>query len=128
MSEIRFEWRPLRRSVMCSEWPWLAGQRPLTPTGSVLFQLRLGLCDHFQRVVHLDAKIANRSLQLSVPKEELNGPEVLGLPIYQGRLGPPVRVRPVARLVQSQPLDPGIDDSGVLPGGKVGLAVQSAPE
>jgi hypothetical protein len=40
------------------------GQHPLTPTGPVSFRLYLGLLGHFQGVIHLNAEVTNRTLQL----------------------------------------------------------------
>jgi hypothetical protein len=47
------------------EVPLVAGQRPLTPTGTG-HSLYFGLLGHFQGVIDLDAEITNRTLQLRV--------------------------------------------------------------
>ena len=41
-----------------------------------------------ERVVHLDAEIADRALQLGVAEQELDRSEVASAPVYQGYLGP----------------------------------------
>ena len=41
------------------------------------------------RVVDLDAEVANRALDLGVAKQELNGSKVPGSSVDQRRLGPP---------------------------------------
>jgi hypothetical protein len=92
----------------------LAGQRPLTPTG-VGYPLYFGLLGHFQGIIDLDAEVADRTLQLGVPEQQLNGPKILGPVVDQGRLRSPECVRAVAGLVQSQLPDPGMRDPRVLP-------------
>jgi hypothetical protein len=44
----------------------MAGQRPLTPTDPASFRLYLSLLGHFQGVIHLNAEITNRTLELRV--------------------------------------------------------------
>ena len=41
------------------------------------FQLHLGLLGHFQGIVHLDAEVADRALQLRMREKHLHGPQVL---------------------------------------------------
>jgi len=40
-------------------------------------------------VIHLDAEISDRALDLGVAEQELDGSQVTGAPVDQGRLGPP---------------------------------------
>jgi hypothetical protein len=58
------------------------------------FRLYVGLLSHFQGVVHLNAEVTDRALQLRVPEEDLNGPQVLRPAVDQGCLRPPERMRP----------------------------------
>jgi hypothetical protein len=40
-----------------------------------------------QGIIHLDAKVANRALDLSVPEEQLDGSQITGAAVDQRRLG-----------------------------------------
>ena len=51
--------------------------------------LHLGLLRQLQGVFYLDAKVANRALELRVAQQELHGAQVLRLPINQRRLRRP---------------------------------------
>jgi hypothetical protein len=55
-------------------------------------------------------------VQLGVPKQQLNGAQILRAPIDQRRLGPSHRVRPVVGAVQAQIVDPVSKVPGVLSG------------
>ncbi len=82
--------------------PLLAGHRPLTLTDPAPSGLYLGLLGHFQRVVYLNAGVPDRALQLGVPKKELDGSQVFGPALDQGRLCASQGVRPVAGPIQAQ--------------------------
>jgi hypothetical protein len=60
--------------------------------------LYLSVLSHLQCVVYFNPQIAHRALQLRVPEEELNGSQILGPAVDQGRLRAPQSVRTVARL------------------------------
>ena len=74
---------------------------PLAPITQAVgpSELRL-LCD-LERVVDLDAEIANRALYLGVAQQELDGAKVLCSPVDERRLGPPYRMRSVSRGVEA---------------------------
>lgn len=55
----------------------------------------LRLLGNLKGVIYFDAKKPDSRLQLGVPQEQLHCAQVLGAPIYQRRLGPAHRVRPV---------------------------------
>ena len=46
------------------------------------------LCDS-QSVIEFDAKISDGAIHFGVTEQELNRPEITGLPINQRSLGPP---------------------------------------
>jgi hypothetical protein len=48
--------------------------------------LYFGLLGHFQGAIDLNAEITNRTLQLRVSQQQLNGSQVLGSALIQGRL------------------------------------------
>ncbi len=106
--------------------PLLAGQRPLTLTDPAPSGLYLGLLGHFQRVVYPNAEVPDRALQLGVPKKELDGSQVFGAAVDQGRLSASQGVRPIAGPIQAQLSDPRIHDASVLAGREVCRAVESA--
>jgi hypothetical protein len=85
----------------------------LPPTGR-------GSATPFEGVINLDAVAADLTFQLGVPEQQLHGAEILRATIDQRGFSPPERVRSVARPVQSQLLDPGIHDPGVLPRRQMG--------
>ena len=43
-------------------------------------------------VIHLDAKVANRALDFSMPEEQLDGSQITGAAVDQRRLGSAKRV------------------------------------
>jgi hypothetical protein len=58
----------------------------------------LGALRQSKRVLNVDAEVPDRALNLRVPEQDLNGAEISGLLVDDGRLGPPERVRPVILL------------------------------
>src|SRR4051794_27091576 len=52
----------------------------------------LSLFRYRERVIHLDAEISDRALDLGVTEQELDRPQVAGAPVDQGSLRPPQRV------------------------------------
>ena len=94
----------------------IAGQRPSGPAvaaGPVKLHFRL-LC-HFQSIVDLDTEVTHSALQFGVPEQELNSSEVLGPTIDQCRLSSPHQMRTVPGRVETNLLDPAVDDPRVLP-------------
>jgi hypothetical protein len=75
----------------------------------------LSLLRHFQCVVDLDPEVTHSALKFGVPERELNSSEVLGPTIDQRRLGSTHRMRTVRRRVETNLLDPAVDDPRVLP-------------
>jgi hypothetical protein len=55
----------------------------------------LGALRHLQRIVHLDAEVAHRTLQLAVREQQLRCAKIVRAPVDQRRLGPAERVRAV---------------------------------
>ena len=85
-----------------------------------------GLFGDLERVIHLNAKVSDRLLELQVPKEQLDRAQILGPPVDQGRLRAPYRVRPVVGAIQPQFVDPIPEDSGVVTGPEMGRVVEPA--
>ena len=56
-------------------------------SGSAGAELHLYLLPQLQGVLHLDAKVTNRALELRMAQQELHGAQVLGPPVDQRRLG-----------------------------------------
>jgi hypothetical protein len=70
--------------------------------------------------MRFDVEVAHRTFKFSVPEQQLHGAQVLRATIDQRGFGPPERVGSVACPVQSQLVDPGTYDSGVLPRRQMG--------
>ena len=69
-------------------WLLLAGLRPSgSAVATSLAGLHLSLLGDLQRVVNFDAKVSDCALQLGMPKQELNGSEVLRTLVNQRCLG-----------------------------------------
>ncbi len=49
----------------------------------------VSLLRYRERVVDLDTKVADGALDLGVPEQELDGPQITGAPIDQGHLRAP---------------------------------------
>ncbi len=79
-------------------------------------------------VLYIDAKVPDRALDLRVPEQDLNGPEVPSLLVNDGRLGPPERVRPVILPMQPNARHPLVHEPGVLPSADVSRMVDPARE
>jgi DICT domain-containing protein len=95
--------------------PQLAGQRPSrrpAPTS-----LGLSLFRHFKGVINLNAKISHCTFKFGVAEQQLYSPRILGSPIDQRRFGPSKGMSTVTCDIQSESLDPRIDDPRVLPCG-----------
>jgi len=65
-------------------------------------------------IIDFDAKVAHRTLDLCVAKQELNGSEIARTPIDQGRLGSPKGVGAEKVRVQPDVGNPLGDEPGIL--------------
>src|SRR5215510_4734789 len=89
-------------SPIGTEQPIVTGRAcPLCPSTSDVNLFRY--CD---RIVDLDAKIAHRTLDLSVTEQELDGPQVAGAPVDLRRLRPSQRMRPEQPRIEPDAADP----------------------
>ena len=77
--------------------------------------LNFSLLRDLQGVIDLDTKISECTLQIGMPKQRLNGPEVLGSLVDQRRFRPSHCMRAVGRQVKSGCGNPMMHDPGVLP-------------
>ena len=57
-------------------------------------------------VIHLDAKVANRALDLAVPKEQLHGSQIARAAVYQRRLSSAERMGAEDMRVEPNASDP----------------------
>ena len=58
---------------------------------------------------------AREIVEFRVPKQQLHNAQILCAPIDQRRFGSPHRVRAVVGWIESEGLDPGLENSSVLP-------------
>ena len=86
----------------------------------------LCLFGDLEGVIHLDAKVLDRRLQLGMPEQQLHGAEILGATVDQCRLGASNRRGAVVSSVQAQFLDPVPKNSGVLTGPEMRRVVEPA--
>jgi hypothetical protein len=75
----------------------------------------LDLLRDAERIVDLDAEVANSAFELRVLGEQLHRPQVAGLLVNLRHLCSPYRVRPISRAIEASTFDPAIDDTSVLP-------------
>ena len=87
---------------------------PPVITATLFF--RLDLLGNAERVVNLDAEIADGAFELCVSKQQLNRSQVPRLLVDLGRFRPSHRVSAVGGAVQSGARDPGVDDPSILSG------------
>ena len=59
-----------------------------------------------ESIIYLDAEISDGALDLRVPQEQLDGPQVAGTPVDQGCLGSTQRMCPEEGRVQANASDP----------------------
>src|SRR5690242_5572427 len=83
--------------------------RPLCPGTS-----DINLFRYRERVIDLNAEVANRTFDLGVTEQELHRPQIAGAPMDQGRLRAPQRMRPKQRRVEPDAADPVGNETGVL--------------
>ena len=53
------------------------------------------LLGNIEGVIEFDTKVSHRAFDLGMSEQQLNRPEIAGLAVDQGCLGPPQGVRPV---------------------------------
>jgi hypothetical protein len=95
------------------ERPFLAGQRPLPPTGTGRLNFRL--FRHFKNVINLNTEIPHSTFKFRMAEQQLYSPQILGASINQRPFCPSERMSTVTRGIQPELLDPRIDDPRVLP-------------
>ena len=76
--------------------------------------LDFGLFRDFQRVIYLDSKVSDGTLQLGMAEENLDGPQVFRAFVDQRGLCSPHRVRTIDRWIEADGSNPLMDDPGVL--------------
>lgn len=81
-----------------------AGTQLRTVSG---FSLNISGLGNFERIIHFNAEVADRTFRLPVVQHQLNGAEVPGFPVDQRDLGASYRMRPVFGRVQANTGDPG---------------------
>lgn len=77
--------------------------------------LHLRALSEGERVLYVDAKIANRALDFRVAEQDLHGAQVACLLVDDGRLGSAQRMGTVIFPAQSDPSHPLINKSRILP-------------
>ncbi len=90
--------------------------------------LHLCLLRQLQGVLYLDAKVANRALELHVAQQQLHSAQILGPPIDQRRLGAADGMCSVSGRIKTDFLDPGIHNPSVLSGAQMRGRVNAAWE
>jgi hypothetical protein len=83
---------------------------------------------YFNRVVNLNAEIANSAFDLGVAKEQLDGAQIAGAPVDQSCFGSAKRVRTELQRVKTDAGDPPTDQPSVLPGRKSIRAIATSRE
>jgi hypothetical protein len=89
-----------------------AGRRQVSPTGTS--RLDLGLFCHIKGIINFNAEIADSAFLFRVAEQQLYSAQILGSSINQRCFCPPQRMSAVTRSVQSQRLNPRIDDPSIL--------------
>jgi hypothetical protein len=72
--------------------------------------------------------VTDGAFELCVPEQELNRPQIAGLLVNLRGLGPPHRVGPVSRTVETGALDPTVNDPSVSSCRDVRLIMKAARE
>ncbi len=73
------------------------------------------LFSYCKRIVDLDAEVANGTLDLGMPKQELNRAQIASPLVDQCRLGPPKGMRPKQRRVETDANNPFRQQPRLLP-------------
>ena len=82
--------------------------------------LDFGLLRNLESIIDLNAKVPDRAFELGMAKKKLHGAQILGPSVDQRRLRAPDGVRPVRSRIETNLLNPAIDDPSVLTGTEVG--------
>ena len=85
------------------------------------------LCD-VESIVHLDAEVPDRALDLRVAKKPLHGSETACLLVDQGRLGSAQRLGAESRWVKASERQPFFNSTCVLPIGEMVLTDAASGE
>ncbi len=88
--------------------------------------LHFGLLRQLQGVLYLDAKVANRALELRVAQQELHSAQVFGPPINQRRLRAAYGMGYVSGRIKTDFLDPGVDNPSILSGAQMRRRMNTA--
>ena len=91
-----------------------------------MLRSELDLLRDAERIVDLDAEVANSAFALCVPEEQLYRPQVTGLLVNLRHLCSPHRVRPISRAIETGAFDPTMDGTSVLPRRDVRLVMKAA--
>lgn len=83
-----------------------------TASGDCLSELD-AFCNR-ERILELDAKVSDGAVHLGVPEQQLDRPQVTGLPIDQGGLRAPHRMGPEGAWLQTDQGHPPTDHPGIL--------------
>jgi hypothetical protein len=86
---------------------------------------QLDLLRDAERIIDLDAEVANCAFELRVPEEQLHRPQVAGLLLNLRHLCSPHRVRPISRAIETGGCHPVMDDTRVLPCRDVRLVMKA---
>ena len=79
-------------------------------------KLDFRLLGYLQRVIDLNAEVSDGAFQLGVPKQKLNGAQILRPLVDQRRFGPSHRVRPIGRRVKPGRFSPVMNYPRILAG------------
>src|SRR6267154_1547356 len=90
------------------EWPAVGAPRPRNWQDRDVdySSSELDLLGNAERVVHLDAEVADCAFEFRMPEEKLDRPQIARLLIDLCRLRPPHRMRAVGGTIKSGTLDP----------------------
>ena len=91
-----------------------------------MLRSELDLFRDAERIVDLDAEVANGAFQLCVPEEQLDRPQVAGLLVNLRHLCSLHRVRPISRAIETGAFNLAVDDTSVLPCRYVRLIMKAA--
>jgi hypothetical protein len=88
----------------------------------------VGLFGDFESVIHLDAEIPHGALDFGVPEQKLDRSEISGALVDQRGLGPAQRVRAVERGIETDLMQPAVQQPRILAGAHMRLNTATAGE
>ena len=88
----------------------------------------INLFRYCQGVIYFDAQVSDRAFDLSMSKQELNGPEVSCPPVDQSSFCASQRMGPKQPRVQSNAPDPLRNKASILAGRHIGLRTTTTRE